>query len=96
MRPRAILVLVALAIAAAAAIVSSGGSRGAELYHTSNPACVACHNERRSNLAHSTMDRPGVAEIIRSGKRGEMPGYKLDPADLEALVEYVVSLRRAK
>jgi len=94
MRARAPLVL--LAVAGAAAVVSSGGSRGAELYHTTNPACVACHNERRGDLARSTLSRPKVAQIIRSGKRGEMPGYKLDPADLEALVEYVVGLRGSK
>lgn len=96
MRARAALVLAALVCAGAGVLLASGGSRGEELFHTTQPACVACHNERRGNLAYSTAGPDLIRARIVKGKPGEMPAYRFKDRDLSALVAYCLSLQRRK
>ena len=83
------LILVAL-------LAAGGGSHGAELYHNTRPACVACHNPRRGSLVGSRLSRPEIKTWIRKGKPPEMPAYKLSEQELEALADYLESLRKKK
>jgi mono/diheme cytochrome c family protein len=78
--------------------VAFGGEQnlGQAIFHNIKPSCAVCHNPRTGDLAYSRADRGTVAQVIINGVPEKMPGYKLSDEDLDALVSYVMSLRRTK
>jgi mono/diheme cytochrome c family protein len=85
-------------IAVVAVSVTAGGGRGASLgediFYNSSPACVACHNARRGDLAFSRMPPNEMAYWIRNGIDDRMPGYRLNDQQMDALIRYLMELRR--
>jgi mono/diheme cytochrome c family protein len=77
-----------------ASIVYAGGSRGEWLFYNANPSCGACHNAKRGDLSESYISRARVIQTIQDGRIGEMPAYPLNEDDLNALADYVVSIRQ--
>jgi len=78
--------------------------RGAYLYNTSKPACSTCHNPRQNSLdsygkrgsikeAKEWLRRPN-RQFEKAGKKGLMPAYKMPDRDLEALAEYLMTLKK--
>lgn len=77
------------------------GSPGRSVY---NMNCSLCHGRDGTlglngakDLGRSTLSRSGVAALVRSGKGAMMP-YKdvLSAKELEAVVDYVLTLRKAE
>jgi len=74
--------------------LDAGGSRGEWLFYNANPSCGACHNPDRGDLRYSRIPPYQVAELIQEGIYREMPSYRFSDADLNALVSYVIEIRR--
>lgn len=64
--------------------------------------CAFCHGadgkkgyRNAPDLSHTAMDAGAIAQMVREGSRGKMPGYKMVISDenIAALSEYVESLR---
>ena len=89
---RAALVLVALVVAVTA---SAGRPLGEDIFHNAKPPCVACHNERSGNLAYSRMPPGEMAHWITNGIDDRMPGYRLTNHQMDALIDYLLWLRKS-
>ena len=91
------------AFAADAAAVEKGKAA----YDAAKPACKACHNAKKNPL--DNYGAAGTAENAKAwlrtpkemfkstGKKGMMPAYsakKISDEDLEALAQYLVSLKK--
>jgi cytochrome c553 len=81
--------------------------KGKAVYDAVKPACTACHNEKKNTLdnygaAGSAEDakawlRTPKEMFKKTGKKGMMPVYsdkKLSDEDLDALTQYLVSLKQ--
>lgn len=72
----------------------SGGPSGRDIFYGASPSCVACHNARRGDLAYSRVTTAAVRHVVRNGVPGQMPAYRFSEAELDALVKYLLSIRR--
>jgi mono/diheme cytochrome c family protein len=81
--------------------------KGKAVYDAAKPACKACHNEKKNPL--DNYGAAGSAEAAKGwlrtpkemfkkeGKKGMMPAYsdkKMSDEDLEALTQYLLSLKQ--
>jgi mono/diheme cytochrome c family protein len=89
-------ILAVLLLLGAGLLFGGEQNLGQVIYYNVKPSCVVCHNEKQGNLARSRADRDTVAQVITHGVSGKMPGYRLSDQELDALVNYVMSLRRTK
>ena len=80
--------------------------KGKAVFDAAKPACKACHNEKKAPL--DKYGATGTAEdakawlrtpkemFEKTGKKGMMPAYsekKMSDEDLDALAQYLVSLK---
>lgn len=76
--------------------------RGGYLFNTLKPSCSSCHTPKQNSLddygsrgsereARDWIRRPS-RQFEKTGKRGMMPAYKLPDEDVEALVQYLLTL----
>jgi len=81
--------------------------KGKTVFESAKPACTACHNDKKNPL--DNYGAAGTAEdakawlrtpkemFTKAGKKGVMPAYtdkKISDEDLEALAQYLVSLKK--
>ncbi len=107
MKPRLLLVAVAiLAVGVAASAVAGDAGAGKAVYESAKPACKGCHTDVKNPLtragAENTAEelaawiRTPKEMMTRKGKTGTMPSYpptKISEADLENLVAYMATLK---
>ena len=107
MKPRLLLVAVAiLAVGVAASAVAGDAGAGKAVYESAKPACRGCHTDVKNPLtragAENTADelkawvRTPKDMIAKKGKKGMMPAYpadKISDADLENLVAYMATMK---
>ena len=80
--------------------------KGKAVFESAKPACTACHNAKKNPLdnygaAGSAEDakawlRTPKEMLQKAGKKGMMPAYsdkKISDEDLEALAQYLASLK---
>jgi len=96
-----LIVIVVVAILVALLVVtlrpSEGGGRsslGEDIFYNANPPCVTCHNARRGNLSYSRMPPREMAHWISRGIDNRMPGYRLNDEQMDALIGYLMDMRR--
>lgn len=112
MRPAAVALLAAVALAWAASGCSDGGARAAATY---GARCARCHGadgkgDRRSVGLYPSLDLTS-SKMVRAGSRGRgqiylrisdgwgaMPGFsqRLERTEIEDLVDYVLRLPQEK
>ncbi len=81
--------------------------KGKAVFEAAKPKCTMCHNEKKNPL--DNYGAAGTAEnakgwlrtpkemFEKAGKKGMMPAYsdkKMSDEDLEALAQYLVSLKQ--
>jgi mono/diheme cytochrome c family protein len=71
----------------------AGGHPGRDVFYGASPSCLACHNERRGDLAYSQVSPDAMRAVIANGKPEQMPAYRFSPQELEALVDFLLSIR---
>lgn len=73
--------------------VSAGGYSGRDIFYGASPSCAACHNERRGDLAYSQASPDKMRAVIVNGVSGQMPAYRFSAQELDALVDFLLSIR---
>ena len=86
---KALLIGLVFVVSMVAVAGAGGGHPGERIFYESRPSCAACHNLQYSRVPPNT-----IAYLVRNGIPGKMPAYRLTDRELDALIDYLLRIRR--
>lgn len=106
MMGRMIVPAAVLAVGFAVAAQAADVAKGKQVFNSATPKCTGCHTDAKNPLtktgAENTREelkawmRTPKDMLTKKGKKGVMPAYtpqKLSDADLDALVDYLATMK---